>query len=516
MSRKLRIALAIAVALSAIGFRQWQKADDRPGPRDSSPAAAAKATRHFGRIPFEPCVVGGKQGLPPLEAYCGTFEVPEDRGRPNGRRIALNIAWLAASSRSGGAPDPVFFIAGGPGQAATDVANQVDLALQEVRRQRDILLVDQRGTGQSNPLDCRDDAGAPLAFEDAASQDEAGLLAYANACLATVKRRADPRFYTTDHAVLDLDAVREAIGAERINLVGGSYGTRVAQRYATKFPAHTRSVVLDGVAPNDLVVGGEFARRLDEALRRQDARCRRIAACDERFGRDLPGRLRALKERLALAPVTVDYRDPATNLQRQDTLTDEALVGVVHGVSYLPQLSSLLPLVVAEAEEGRYGSLMALAHLWSEQIGGQLNRGMQWSVVCAEDAPRYRPDPGDAGTVLGPDMARMFFTACQVWPRGEVAADFHAPFRTKAPVLLLSGELDPVTPPVYGERVAQGLPNARHLVLRGQGHGAMAMGCMPKLLGRFIESADPETLEADCLDSLGYVPPFTTFNGWEP
>lgn len=517
MSRNLRIALAagIAVALGVLGYRQWQASDPAPA-QQTAAAAQAAPTRLFGRIPFEPCVVGGQQGLPPLEAYCGTFDVPEDRSRRGGRTIALDIAWLPAEARGGGAPDPVFFLAGGPGQAATDVANQVDMALRDVRRQRDVLLVDQRGTGGSNPLDCRDDKGAPLAFEEAASQDEAGLVAYAERCLASLRGRADPRFYTTGEAILDLDAVRAAIGAERINVVGGSYGTRVAQQYAMRFPERVRTVVLDGVAPNDLVVGGEFARRLDEALRKQDAQCARIQACKARYGEDLPGRLRALKQRLAQTPVEVAYLDPATNAPRRDTLTDEALVGLVHGVSYLPQLSALLPLVVAEAEQGRYGSLMSLAHIWSDEVGGQLNRGMQWSVVCAEDAQRYQPDPADAATVLGPDMARMFYAACQVWPRGVVAKNFHAPFRADAPVLLLSGELDPVTPPAYGERVAKGLPNARHLVLRGQGHGAMAMGCMPKLLGRFIESADPAALEAGCLDSLGYVPPFTTFNGWEP
>jgi pimeloyl-ACP methyl ester carboxylesterase len=286
------------------------------------------------------------------------------------------------------------------------------------------------------------------------------------------------------------------------------------------YPAHTRSLVLDGVAPNRLVVGGEFARRLQEALTRQDAQCAKDPVCTKRFagvtGADLLTRLGALKQRLKQAPVEVAFKDPASNETRRDTLTGDTVVSLAHGVSYVPQLSSILPLLVSEAEKGNYEPMMAIAHLWSTQMGGSMNRGMQWSVICAEDAPRYRPDPADDATVLGPDMARMFFAACAKWPRGEARASAFKPFASKIPTLLLSGELDPVTPPVYGEEVAKGLGNARHLVLRGQGHGAMTVGCTPKLIGQFIEGLQPKALDAKCLDSLSYVPPFTSFNGWEP
>ncbi|MDR7100249.1 pimeloyl-ACP methyl ester carboxylesterase [Lysobacter niabensis] len=492
------------------------------GCQPTPPASATgdASTRPYGRIAFRPCVLTSEQGLPPVEAQCASFPVAENPAQPDGRRIALNIAWLPADNKGGGTPDPVFFLAGGPGQAATDYASAIDMALNEVRRQRDIVLIDQRGTGKSNPLDCRDAKGAPLPLDDTAVPDEAALSAYVGQCLKSLQGRADPRFYTTGEAIADLDAVRAALGVEKINVMGGSYGTRVAQQYAMHYPQHTRSVVLDGVAPNRLVVGGEFAQRLDEALRKQDAQCAKLPACKARFagasGGDLIARLHALKARLAATPVQVRYHDPDSNALKQDTLTADTLIGLVHGVSYVPQLSSLLPLVVSEAEQGRYESLMAIAKVWSGQVGDQLNRGMQWSVVCAEDAPRYRPDPADADTVLGPDMARMFFAACPQWPRGKAAADFTAPFKSDLPVLVISGELDPVTPPVYGEEVVKNLRHGRHLVLRGQGHGGMGVGCMPKLLGRFFETTDAKALDATCLDSLSYVPPFTSFNGWEP
>lgn len=522
MSRKLQIALAVAVVLGFVGYRPWHAQDENKPAASTASESGSDATpvRTYGRIDFKPCVLTSDQGVKPVEAQCATFPVPEDRANPKGRTISLNIAWLPADDRSGGVPDPVFFLAGGPGQAATDYAAQIDMALNEVRKQRGIVLIDQRGTGRSNPLDCRDDKGAPLKFDETAQLDEAALSAYVGQCLKSLAGRADPRFYTTGDAIADLDAVRDALGVDKVNVIGGSYGTRVAQQYAMHYPQHTRSVVLDGVAPNRVVVGGEFAQRLQEALRKQDAQCAKLPACKARYsgngGGDLIARLGALKARLAAAPVPVSYRDPDTNEPRQDTLTADTLVGLTHGVSYVPQLSSLLPLIVSEAEQGRYEPLMSIARFWSNQVGDTLNRGMQWSVVCAEDAPRYQPDPQDADTVLGPDMARMFFLACQQWPRGKMASNFTTPFRTDLPVLILSGELDPVTPPSYGDEVVKNLVNGRHLVLRGQGHGAMSLGCMPKLLGRFFETANAKELDANCLDSFSYVPPFTSFNGWEP
>ncbi len=469
-----------------------------------------------GTIDFSPCVLGGEHGQPTVEAQCGHYEVAENPAEPDGRRIQLNLARLPAEGKSGGTDDPVFFIAGGPGQAATAVAAVVDSALREVRKQRDIVLVDQRGTGGSNPLDCRDAQGEPLEIDPADLVDAAGADAYFAQCLRSLKDRADTRFYTTAHAVADLDAVRAAMQVERINLVGGSYGTRVAQQYAMQYPAHTRSVVLDGVAPNRLVVGGEFARALDRALALQDAQCARLPACESRFGHDLVARIRTLRSRLEATPVELEYRHPTTFETRTDTLTGDTVVGLVHGVSYVPQLSALLPLVIDEADEGRYEPLMSIAQLWSGQMEGMMNIGMQRSVVCAEDAPRYTPDPADADTLMGAEQGRQFFSGCDAWPVGKVDPAFTRPFEGDLPTLLLSGELDPVTPPEYGEEVAKGLSNARHLALKGQGHGVMGVGCMPRLIAQFIESTDPAALDASCLDSLDYVPPFTSYNGWEP
>lgn len=498
-----RLLLATALAAGLLGG-----CDSTAGPE---PAAAA--TRHYGRIAFEPCTLATGVSAGNVQAYCARFEVPEDRSAPEGRRIALSLAWLPATDEGSATDDPVFFFAGGPGQSALKTWPQVDPAFAQVRKQRHVILVDQRGTGGSNPLECAPPEGADAA---AGGADPAVLAAFAARCAAEVADRADPRFYTTADAVADVEAVREAIGAAKIDLVGVSYGTRVAQQYAGAHPQAVRSLVLDGVAPNDLVVGGEFAHTFEDALKLQSEHCRQLPSCAARFPQDARTQLAGLVERLRQAPAEVEYRDPSSAQSRRGTVSADTVTGLAFMFSYMPQTASLLPLVLDEASQGRYAPLLSLHDLMGRNMGGSMARGMQWSVICAEDADRYQENEAAAGTLLGPEVARMFFAACPSWPHGGRAEGFTTPLRSEVPALLLSGELDPVTPPRYGEQVAQGLANGRHLVLKGQGHGNLGSGCMPRLVAQFLESADAKALDAACLDTLAYVPPFTSFNGWEP
>ncbi|WMJ71448.1 alpha/beta fold hydrolase [Stenotrophomonas sp. 24(2023)] len=484
-----------------------------PAPEAGRDAAAG---RRQGQIDFQPCTLTSSQASANVEALCGTLSVPENREAPQGRKIDLRIAWLEAGESGNSAPDPVFFLAGGPGQAASEVAFVVDNALRQVRKQRDIFLIDQRGTGGSNPLTCQDAQGKELPFDEEAAPSEALLRDYAQRCAASLEGRADPRFYTTGEAIADLDAVRQALGADTINLIGVSYGTRVAQRYAGTYPQHTRSVVIDGVAPNDLVVGGEFANTFENAITLQSAQCRTDAACSKRFPTDTREQLRTVVDTLRRAPVAVDYRDPGTNAPRRDVLTPDSVVGLAFAFSYVPELSSLLPLVLDEAAHGRYSPLASLARGATRTMGFQINRGMQWSVICSEDAPRYQPPAATGDTLVGPEVARAFFAACPVWPHQPAPASAAAPLHSDLPVLLLSGELDPVTPPRYAEQVVANLPHGRALLARGQGHGTLSAGCMPRLVGQFIDKTDAKALDASCLDTLSNVPAFTSFNGWEP
>ncbi|MFA1721045.1 alpha/beta hydrolase [Xanthomonas campestris] len=511
--RTITLVLAMAVALGGCQ-RAGEGAVVATGKAQA--ASTTVAGNAYGRLQFSPCTLSSGSAAGNIEAQCAQLQVPENPAAPNGRKLALKIAWLESDAGASHAPDPVFFIAGGPGQSATQVAAIVDMGLREVRKQRDIFLVDQRGTGGSHPLECRDADGTPLVLENDSAATAEQLSAYAARCAAGLRNDADPRYFTTSEAIGDLDAVREALGAQQINLIGGSYGTRVAQQYAARYPQHTRTVVLDGVAPNDLVIGGEFARTFEDAIALQTTQCKAQPACAKRFPVDTRTQLRQVVERLRQAPVAVDYRDPRTGELHHQEVNADTVAGLAFGFSYAPETASLLPLVLDEAAAGRYASLMALAQMSGSDMADQMNRPMQWSVLCSEDAGRYRAPAAQDDTLLGAQVAEMFFAACKTWPSKPTPAAAFAPFRSTLPVLLLSGQLDPVTPPRYAARVLQGLPNGRHLIAPGQSHGVFRLGCMPKVLGQFLQTADAKGLDARCVDSLTDVPAFTSFNGWEP
>ncbi|HVR81811.1 MAG TPA: alpha/beta hydrolase [Luteimonas sp.] len=522
MSRKIRILLTLVVVAGIFGYRYV---------RDHTPSAAAAtsvtataagaakatpvATRKLGNIVFTPCTLAPQFGAASVEAQCGKLSVAENPALPNGRRIALNIAWVPADEEAEVMLDPVFMLAGGPGQAATESYPQVAAAFREVLKKRNVILVDQRGTGESNPLPCKDAQGKSATADsgDTASIDEARR--FAERCRDELSKTADLRFYTTTDAIRDLDDVRKAIGAVQINLVGISYGTRVAQQYALRYPHSTRTLVLDSVAPNTLILGNEFAGNLESALDLQFGQCGKTPACAKALGNPR-SRLDTLMAKLKSDPPLVRYRDANSGALKEERLLSGDIAGLMRMYAYAPIASSLLPLQLNEAAGGRYDGLKALSEMLSSQLAEQITQGMQLSVICSEDAAGFKTDPSADGTLLGNDMAEFLGAQCQVWPKGAVPANFHAPLASKVPALLLSGEFDPVTPPRYGDAVVKMLANGRHLVLRGQGHNVIGAGCMPKLFAQFIDAANAKSLDAKCVDTLPYTPPFTSFNGWEP
>lgn len=475
------------------------------------PCAPALATRTLGSLAFEPCTLTSGGSAQTVEAQCTTLRVPENRAAPDGRQIDLAIAWVPSTSAQA-RPDPVFMLAGGPGQGARAGYVGVAPAFAQIRRSRHVVLVDQRGTGGSNPLACRD-ADGNNAFTEGDGLDAESAAAFARRCLAALD--ADPRHYTTGEAIDDLDAVRVAIGAESINLVGISYGSRVAQQYARRYPARTRSLVLDGVVPNTLVLGNEHARNLEAALDLQFARCAADPACAERYG-DTRADLAQLLATVRAAPPLVRYRDPVSFAVREEPLEPGAVAAVVRLFAYAPTIAAMLPMALHQAAAGDYETLAAQARMLASVVGEEIMHGMQLSVLCSEDADGFATDPADADSVLGTQLLDLARAQCAVWPKGNRGPDFRRPLDTPVPALLLSGEFDPVTPPRYGDEVAASLPNARHLVARGIGHGVITVGCMPRLLAAFLADPKPAELDASCLDDLTYTAPFAGPYGWEP
>jgi len=476
-------------------------------------APPAPVTVSYGSLVFTPCTLSQAGQAQTVPARCATLRVPEDRSSANGRKIELAIAWVPSTAKSP-ARDPVVLLAGGPGQSALEAFPTVYPAFREILRHRHVLLVDQRGVGKSNPLECpatlNDEA---LQLLDTAGVDEARRLTAA--CLQELGPNVDVRAYTTSAYIADLEDVRRALGVAQFNLVGASYGTRVGLEYLRRHPASIRTVVLDSIVPPSLALGNEHAKNLEAAVAAQFARCTADAECTKRFGSPR-ARLDGLLQRLHEQPRKVTYRDPLTNEQRADEFTAASLAAIVRFYSYAPQLFGMLPMLLAEAANGQFENLMAQSRMMEQLIGEQINVPLQLSVMCAEDAPGMRVDPADAGTILGTEFVDYTLAQCAVWPRGPMPKDFHDAVKSDKPVLLLSGELDPVTPPRYGAEVQRTLSNSRHFVLRGQGHSVMGVGCAPRLVAEFIAAADAKALDGKCLDQLQYSPPFGGSYGWDP
>ena len=525
MNRKTRFILAVVALLAILGYKHFfQRKPEAAAPavpadaattarNEKLAASAAPAiTRRLGTLAFTPCTLAPDFGVQTVDAQCSSLEVPENRAAPDGRKVKLAIAWVPARNEAD--PDPMFMLAGGPGQSALDSYPTIAGAFAELNKKRDVILVDQRGTGDSNRLVCKDSEGKSSVTDDEDYSLEAAR-AFAARCAATLSKTADLRFYSTTDAIQDLDDVRKAIGAERINLMGISYGTRVAQQYAARYPQHTRTVTIDGIVPNALVLGNEHARNLEHSLDMQFARCRQSKACVGKLG-DPRERLNTLMAMLAAAPPTVAYRDAITGEARQEKLLPGHIATLARMFAYAPQAAGLLPLELNEAAQGRYEPLMALAQLLSSTIGDQIMHGMQLSVICTEDAGELKIDEADRASLIGVNLITTLQAQCEVWPKGARPASFRAPLATQVPTLVLSGEFDPVTPPRYGDEVVKNLPNGRHLVVRGQGHNVLPVGCMPKLFAAFVASGDAKALDASCLDKVPYAQPFTGFYGWEP
>jgi pimeloyl-ACP methyl ester carboxylesterase len=461
-------------------------------------------------ITFEPCQLASPSTPARVEARCATVEVPEDWSRPEGRRIALRVAVVRAEAPKP-EPDPVFMLAGGPGQAATEQFPAVAPAFERLRRDRDLVLVDQRGTGGSSRLACPPSGSAPLAL----SRSEEDDLRLVTACARALP--GDPAQYTTPAFARDLDRVRELLGRERVNLVGFSYGTRAALAYLRLFPGRVRTLVLDGVAPPEMAIGAHFARDGQRALGLLFQRCAADAACRERFP-DPGARLAALSSRLRAASPRVEVADPVTGVIRMVPFGLLQLRRVVSLFTYAPETAALLPVLLERAaSEGQLAPLAAQGLLMADDFEAALSRPLQWSVLCAEDVPFYgEAGPEDAASLLGDDVRRTLPRVCRLWPHAPPDPALRSPVRSDVPALLLSGEGDPVTPPSWAEVAARGLPRSRHLVLPGGGHGTLYRGCLPMLAARFVEAGSAERLDAACLERSRPAPFFLDLLGPAP
>ncbi|MEM7281334.1 MAG: alpha/beta fold hydrolase [Pseudomonadota bacterium] len=461
-------------------------------------------------LELSPCHLAGSLGTRRITAECGTLTVPENSAEPNGTTIELFVARVPARAKSPEA-DPVTFISGGPGQASTTSFADYSFAFQRLLFERDIILVDQRGTGKSNALDCEEDSSIEE-YSAQAARD------YAEKCLSELP--GDPRYYTTSVAVQDLDRVRKALGIEQLNLYGISYGTRVALHYLKTFPEHTRTVIIDGVVAPDLTLGPGIALDAQSAMDALFQRCDEDEVCNKRFG-SLNQKFSSIRSRLAQDSLMLDVPDPKSGEMDSIQFGADEFGLAMRLLSYSPETVALIPLLLDEAfTNDNFIPLAAQAMMVGRSLSDTISSGMHNAVVCSEDVPYYDDDtiPRDEirATYLGLATVDSLVSTCSVWPKGVVDENLKDVLVSDKPVLLLSGEADPVTPPKYAEQTAASLSNHRHVVGPHQGHGMAGVGCLPRLMSDFISLGSFEEWDDSCVAETEPAPFFTSFSGPEP
>lgn len=469
------------------------------------------ATQPTLALSLEDCRLDSAVARNSVKARCGWFETAEDRSVADGKRIRIHVAVLPAL-RKDALPDPLFIVSGGPGQAASDFYLTSATAFERIRADRDIVVVDQRGTGKSNRLDCK----LPDEFETARFDAEL-LKTYTKQCLADLA--GDPRFYGTTVAVTDLDEIRAALGYAHINLYGISYGTRVAQHFMRRYPDKVRAAVLDGVVPVESILGPDIAIAAQRALDAIFERCANAADCAQAFP-TLKRDFARLRDDLLDAPIPITLPEPRTGVSTPLQFEFMHLAVALRLHSYSDDTAALLPFLINEAAQGRPEALAAQALLVSRSLSEQMANGMHNAVVCTEDAPFITDASLDVDALDRSYLRRLFVESlramCSVWPRGVIDADFHAPLQSDVPTLILSGENDPVTPASYGEEAVKGFSRGRHLTFPGQGHGQLGSQCGASLIRRFIESGSADDLNANCLARVAPAPFFLDANGPSP
>lgn len=441
------------------------------------------------------CAAGGVAAnnchLPDSEEAlrCVIVPVALDDARPQDGQLKLHVT-VAPAFREASRPDPVFVLAGGPGQAGSDVLPLLAGAFKRTRATRDIVFIDQRGTGRSGKLDCPSPPD-----QDTLSDDQADALV--RSCIAA--SRAPFSAYTTAAAARDIEQVRRALGYGKINLWGGSYGTRLAQAYARAYPASVRSLVLDGVAaPGQVIPAG--ARDAQAALDKLFDSCARDAGCHKAYPA-LKTEFAALAAKVEAGGVKLSLPDPRTARPTSFTMSSARFLGTVHNMLYAPGDARRLPFLIHSAAGGNWAPFVARQNMMSDYgVDGSTALLLHLAVVCAEDVPRMTPQllASDSGMLTKPLTRRIGPLCAQMKVRALPAAE---PTRIDAPALLLSGALDPVTPPHRAQDAARYMGHAQHVVVANAGHGVSQLGCASRVLREYLDHPDRK-VNASCLSEI--------------
>ncbi len=454
-------------------------------------------------LSLRPCHIDGLAE----EILCGAHNVFEDRHSGSGRRLAIQVAVLPALKRNP-QPDPLFLMAGGPGQGARGMAPIAARYFRQVRRDRHIVLVDLRGTGASHPLRCSKD-------EEIAAINDVDAAGMARRCAQQLD--ADPRFYTHRESLADLDEIRARLGYTRVNLWGGSWGTRAALLYAVRYPAHTRSVILDGAVALTMGFPRTASADAQAALGRAIADCSADRDCHAAFPAP-EADLDRFVARFTAGDVSITFRHPRTSVPTAVTLSRGVAMDIIRGALYVPKDAATVMHLVRQAADGDFAPLMAQFVRTASVSTDDMALATTMAVLCSEDLPTvahadFARDA--AGSTFGTTYADAWRSRCDAWPLGQ-RVDEAPDAVSQAPALILSGGHDPVTPPRAGESMARHFPRHRHVVVANAAHNASFAGCVPRLIAEFLAVGHGDALDDQCTAAITWPPFVVSASGTQP
>ena len=438
-------------------------------------------------------------------AKCGTIEVLEEPSQPDGRTLSLRVVVIPASESRSPRQPPLFLLAGGPGQGAVAAFQNRLPALEAWGRRRDFVLIDQRGTGESAPLPC------VLTSEDNWMASFGAIdKAMAEACRDQLD--ADLTRYTTPYAADDLDTVRRVLGYPKIALFGASYGTRTAVVYARRYSQRVEALVLDGVVPVNMAFPSSQLVDAQAAFERLDRDC--VEACRTVYGSPLQN-LEFLMAELKRQNQLVKLKHPRTAVPFETEINEVILAGLVRSMLYASHLSALLPEALYKARSGDWTAFSGAAWLMGLSVKDTINAGLYLSVICSEDVPLIEAQASTStmSTILGRQFVDDIVQTCKIWPRAKLPTAYYEPLVSSVPTLILSGRLDPATPPRWGEALGQTLERHQHVIVSGAAHGTIDHPCVLRIVTSFLDRDGQLPVDVTCAEQLERPPFFIDFAG---
>lgn len=439
-----------------------------------------------------------------VEAQCGYLAVPQDHNRPSGARLLLAVTIIKARNRNP-APDPVVFLAGGPGSSATlDIEPWLE---QDFLKRRDLILVDQRGTGASKPvLNCPE-----LEISDERTEVEA-----AHACHdRLLKENIDLSLFNTTQSAADLEALRQVLGYKKWNLLGVSYGSRLALAMLQNYPDTIRSLILDSAYPPQVKAYEERAVNGALAIQAFLQSCSDDPLCNQAFP-NLQQSFEALLHQFEQTPVEVTLFDLASKNNINLLLDGNEFADQIYDALYSVKTLELIPYVISQLQQDNYQALELLgnldnfhSHAFQSSEDFSNSEGVFYSIQCREEAPFNDLDTAIQAVENGPAIARYLlgdvrtlFAVCSFWGAGEADAAEKQPVQSDVNALILSGQYDPVTTPIWGQKVTQYLSRSQYFLFPGMGHSVLFdHSCPRSVIADFLENPR-QPLKPACIESM--------------